>query len=230
MAPSVLRVILTDHDASSRTRLRRLLTREPCLALLGHCASAAGTLALVEHQRPDVLLLDLSLPAGASLDVIARVSSMPPAVPTLALAQSTQAATLMLALTSGARGVVDKDAPPSVLLESIRTVAAGGYWVAPDQLTTIIDTLRVNAPAPNMFVHRGGEHRPFGLTRRELDIVAAIAAGESNKEIAERLAVKECTVKHHVSSVFDKLGVFSRLQLAMFAVHHHLVSLSEFLP
>ena len=229
---SPLRLVLVDHDASSRSALRRALTSSPELLLVGHCATATAALALIEQHQPDVSLLDLGLPDGGAFDVLSRVAQTAHAMATLALSPHTHEATMLMALALGARGVVAKDAPPTLIVDSIRTVADGRYWVTPEQLPIIIESLRTSAPGKDAIVHRAGawsDGRPFGLTRRELDIVAAIAEGQSNKEIAERLSVKECTVKHHVSSVFDKVGVFSRLELAMFALHHHLVSFTDLL-
>jgi two-component system nitrate/nitrite response regulator NarL len=232
MTGSPLRLVLVDHDATSRIALRRTLATAPTLVLVAHGATAAAALSLVEQHQPDVFLLDLALEDGGSFDVLARVAQTVPAMATLALAPHTHDATMLTALTLGARGVIAKQAPPALLFESIRTVADGRYWVTAEQLPTIIESLRTSTPAKDAIVHRAAtwtDGRPFGLTRRELDIVAAIAEGQSNKEIAERFSVKECTVKHHVSSVFDKVGVFSRLELAMFALHHHLVSFTDLL-
>ena len=231
MAASALRLVLVDHDASSRIALRRALATEPSFALVDECATAREVLARVHEHQPTVLLLDLGLPDGGAFDVIARVTQTTHGVTTLALAPNSFDVTMLTALALGARGVIAKASPPPVICESIRTVADGRYWVTPEQLPIIIRSLRTS-PGQDAIVHRAtarSDARPFGLTRRELDIVAAIADGQSNKEIAERLSVKECTVKHHVSSVFDKVGVFSRLELAVFALHHHLVSFAEFL-
>lgn len=227
---SALRLILADHDASSRSELRRVLSADPTLAVVGQCATAAAALSLIEAHHPDLLLLDMDLAQSGAYDVMATLGQG--RVPTLALASEADNLTLLNALAFGARGVVMKSAPSALLLESIRTVASHRYWVTPEQLPTIIESLRSALPSRDKDrIASCGRSltRPFGLTPRELDIVAAIAEGQSNKEIAERLAVKECTVKHHVSSVFDKVGVFSRLELAMFALHHNLVPFSEFL-
>lgn len=227
--PSALRLILADHDALSRSELRRVLSAEPTLTVVGQCATAAAALSLIEHRHPDLLLLDLELANSGAYAVMATLVQGRQ-VPALALASQADNFMLLSALAFGARGVVMKSAPISLLLESIRTVASDRYWVTPEQLPTIIESLRSANPVrdKDRIAHSGPAlTRPFGLTRRELDIVAAIAEGQSNKEIAERLALKECTVKHHVSSVFDKVGVFSRLELAMFALHHHLVPFSD---
>jgi two-component system, NarL family, nitrate/nitrite response regulator NarL len=171
------------------------------------------------------------MPNGQGLEALRRITALQGHSRTLGLCAQVQDDTVLRMLDLGGHGVIGRHSPNEILFKSIRTVAEGLYWVPPEHVSALIETLRTRktVPQPVPPVESAGDPRRFRLTPRELDIVAGVALGESNKEIAERLSVKECTVKHHLSSVFDKVGVFSRLQLAVFAIHHHLVEIAEFL-
>ena len=227
-----LRLVVADHQPPVRRELKRLLHSEPGFAVIAQCASAAEAVRLAGQHHPEVLLLDLDLPGDSGFDALTELAGAREPVPTLGLSSRVQTATMLRALGLGARGVVQKGVPKALLLDGIRAAARNDYWVAPGQLALIVEALKTYRPATEPLGElqlQATRHR-FHLTPRELEIVAGIITGESNREIAERLAVKECTVKHHLASVFDKVGVFSRLELALFAIHHHLVNVAEYLP
>jgi DNA-binding NarL/FixJ family response regulator len=227
-----LRVVVADHQLPVRQELKRLLHSEPGVSVVAQCATADAAVRLAGQHRPDVLLLDLNMPDRGGFTALRALASGPQPVRTLALTAPVGKSLMLEALSLGARGVLQKGSPKPLIVESIRTVARDDYWVAPGQLGFIVEALRTYHPViePPSAAQRPEIRERYHLTPRELEIVAGITTGESNKEIAERLAVAECTVKHHLASVFDKLGVFSRLQLALFAIHHHLVNVAEFLP
>ena len=122
------------------------------------------------------------------------------------------------ALQLGARGVVLKDSATQLLLKAIQTVMAGEYWVGRESVSNLVQYLRTLMQS----THDEARQKKFGLTPRELEIVSAVVAGYSNKEIAEYFKISEDTVKHHLSNIFDKLGVSTRLELALFAVNQAL--------
>ena len=122
------------------------------------------------------------------------------------------------ALQLGARGVVLKDSATQLLLKAIHTVMSGEYWVGRESVSNLVQYLRTLMQSSN----DEARQRKFGLTPRELEIVSAVVAGYSNKEIAEYFKISEDTVKHHLSNIFDKLGVSTRLELALFAVNQAL--------
>ena len=121
------------------------------------------------------------------------------------------------ALQLGARGVVLKDSATQILLQSIRAVMNGEYWVGRESVSNLVQYLRGLIGSGNT-----ARQKRYGLTPRELEIVSAVVAGYANKEIAEHFKISEDTVKHHLSNIFDKLGVSTRLELALFAVNQSL--------
>ena len=227
-----VRLLVVDHEPRARYELERRLDAEPGFEVVAQWLNGSDTVRLVEQHRPDVVLLDLDLPDGQGIEALKRIIALPNPSRTLGLCAQVDDGTILRMLYLGGHGVIGRHSPNDILFKSIRTVADGLYWVPPEHVTVLIETLRTRktlAPSVSPPIEKASDARRFRLTRRELDIVAGVALGESNKEIADRLSVKECTVKHHLSSVFDKVGVFSRLQLAVFAIQHQLVETAEFL-
>jgi DNA-binding NarL/FixJ family response regulator len=124
---------------------------------------------------------------------------------------------MLTAMRCGAKGVVLKTSPSSVLLKAIRQVSKGQYWIEQENLAGLIEA------AIGRSQEQAAGRNQYGLTPRQGDIITAVLDGYSNPEIAEKLGLSEQTVKHHISHIFDALGVYSRLELALFAVTHRLL-------
>src|SRR5205085_7918588 len=167
---------------------------------------------------PDVLLLDLAMPRCPGLEALRRLGDKQSPVRTILLTAAIDSKQIVEALQAGARGVVLKDSATQVLLTSIRAVQHGAAWVGRESVPSLAEYLKAHiAPAPEK------KDRPYGLTVRELDMVSAIAEGLTNREIAEKFKLSEDTVKHHLTNIFDKTGVSSRLELALMAINQNLV-------
>ena len=216
---SAIRIGLADHQPICRDVLKWLLESEPGFVVVGEAGDGAQTLGMVQELNPDVLLLDLMLPGGA-LTVLKKLAALPQPVRTIALAARVEVDMLVDALQHGARGVILKETTTALLFKSIRAVIQNQYWVSRQHTGHLIEAMR---RLHEQSIADANAKR-FKLTKREMEIVTAVASGESNKGIAELLHLSEDTVKHHVSSVFDKLGVYSRLELAVFAINHRLVT------
>jgi DNA-binding NarL/FixJ family response regulator len=140
-------------------------------------------------------------------------------VRTILLTAAVERRRVVEALQLGACGVVLKESSTELLIKSIRSVMAGQFWLEQGSVADLVQALRDSAlPGTS-----SPERRKFSLTARELEIIKTIVAGYTNKDIAEKFSLSEHTVKHHLTNIFDKLGVSNRLELALFVVDHHLV-------
>jgi two-component system nitrate/nitrite response regulator NarL len=217
-----VRIVIADDHPIFRDGLRRLLEAEPDLKVLGEASDGAEAVRLARQIKPDILLLDLAMPKHPGLEALrdlstgANANSTP--VRVILLTAAAEKSQIVEALQLGARGVVLKDSATQLLLKAIHTVMSGEYWVGRESVCNLVQYLRTLVQSSS----DEARQKKFGLTPRELEIVAAVVAGYSNKEIAEYFKISEDTVKHHLSNIFDKLGVSTRLELALFAVNQSL--------
>src|SRR5947199_3253698 len=217
--PQQIRIVIADDHPIFRDGLRRLLESEADLKVIGEACDGAEAVKLARQLKPDILLLDLAMPRHPGLEALRELSSgSANSVRVILLTAAAEKNQIVEALQLGARGVVLKDSATQLLLKAIQTVMAGEYWVGRESVSNLVQYLRT-------LVQSSGEEarqKKFGLTPRELEIVSAVVAGYSNKEIAEYFKISEDTVKHHLSNIFDKLGVSTRLELALFALNQSL--------
>jgi DNA-binding NarL/FixJ family response regulator len=218
--PLSIRILIADDHPIFRDGLRRLLEIEPGLKVVGEASDGADAIKLARQLRPDLLLLDLAMPRMPGLEALKELSSGEGSGPLriILLTAAAEKHQIVEALQLGARGVVLKDSATQLLMRAIRTVMAGEYWVGREPVSNLVLYLRglVHSTAQE------AKQKKFGLTPRELEIVSAVVAGFANKEIAAHFKISEDTVKHHLSNIFDKLGVSTRLELALFAVNQSL--------
>lgn len=213
-----IRILIADDHPIFRDGLRRLLETQPDFVVVGEAADGAEALQLAGELKPDVLLLDLSMPKRSGLEVLDELGRAGIEVKTMLLVAGIGKTERMKGLQLGARGIVLKETPTDLLLKSIRTVMTGGYWVGRETVSDLVQALaRVQTGERDL---GPGNWR---LTRREQEMLALVVSGYTNKDIAQKCSLSEDTVKHHLTSIFDKTGVSNRLELALFAIHHRLV-------
>ncbi|MGP3962883.1 response regulator [Nonomuraea sp. 3N208] len=205
----MIRVLIADDHPVVRQGLRTFLDLQDDITVVGEAGDGAQAVELVAELAPDVLLLDLKMPVLDGLGTLERLSGT--ATKVVVLTSVSDRGDVGPAMRAGASGFLYKDVDPTALVQAVRAVHGGQVLLAPEAAEAMLST----AGAPDV-------PAPVPLTDREREVLALIAAGRSNREIARSLAVAEKTVKTHVSNVLMKLGVQDRTQAALYAVRHGL--------
>ena len=217
--PSPVRIVIADDHPLFRDGLRNLLSTTATFDVVGEAANGSTTVTMVKSLKPDILLLDLAMPDRSGLDTLRLLADEPIPTRTIVLTAAIGRMETVQAVQLGAHGVVLKADASGLLLECIQAVANGRYWLGSEELPDHGQALR------NALADRANVATHIDLSPREREIVAALAEGLTNREMAERFGVTVETIKHHLNSSFDKCGVSSRLELTLFALRHGLARL-----
>ena len=209
---SRIRVLLVDDHAVVRQGLRAFLQLQPDIEVVGEAASGPDAVEVAASHQPDVVLMDLVMPGGSGASAIAGLKRVHPEARILALSSFAEDDQVFGAMQAGADGYLLKDVEPDDLATAIRQVHRGQPALHPDVAASLMR--RVAEPQA-----AAAEH----LTPRELDVLRLVVEGFANKQIARRLAITEKTVKTHVSSILQKLGVPDRTGAAVLAIRRRLV-------
>jgi DNA-binding NarL/FixJ family response regulator len=202
----MIRIVVADDHALVRTGLDQWLGSVPDLEVVGLAADGREAVDLACELLPDVVLMDLIMPVLDGIGAIAEISVKAPQVAVIALTTTHQPQKVNAALEAGAMGYLLKDVEPEVLVANIRSVVSGGLALSPSIAATLFKAGRT----PRAI---------YGsLTQREQEILARIAAGEANKQIARALGISDKTVKAHCGRIFQRLGVHDRTQAAIWAL------------
>jgi len=186
-----------------------MLSERDGFDVVGEASDGDEAITQTLELEPDILLLDVQMPRLPGLEAMRAIMNGTPTVKILLLTSTITTQQIIEALHIGARGIV---------LTAIRTVVSGDYWIGGKRvvnLVTALHDLMQQAAVP--------PRKTYGLTPRELEVVGSIVEGCSNRDIAKQFGLSEETVKRHLSNIFDKTGVSTRLELALFAIAHHLV-------
>lgn len=211
-------IAIAAEEPIVRYGVRRLFESEPDLRIVGEAADSSEAVQIAMNLKPEVMLLDLS-PSGAGLEALERLAQMKSGVRVLLLASPGEKRQMEAALNLGARGVVLRGSATRALVNGVRGVLAGGYWMGEKAVECAAAALR---SLDEQNGDGGRKPQDYGLTPREREIIAAVSAGYSNKDAGRKFSITERTVKHHLTNIYDKIGVSSRLELALFAMNHRL--------
>jgi len=214
----IVRILIADDHPIFRDGLRRLLEAEQGFKVVAEACDGVEAVDFVRRFKPEILLLDLAMPRRPGIEALRELNRESAAVRVILLTAAAEREQIVEALQLGARGVVLKDCGTEILMTSIRAVLNGEYWVGREPVPNLLQYLRGLMDSSTKL----SRQKRFGLTPRELDIVSAVVAGYANRDIAEHFKISEDTVKHHLSNIFDKTGVSTRLELALFAVNQSL--------
>ena len=216
---SAIRILLADDHPVVRIGVRNMLQADEAFSVVGEAGDGDEAITQTLELLPDILLLDLSMPRLPGLEAMRAIMSGSPTVKIILLTSTVTTQQIIEALQIGARGIVLKDALTDHLTSAIRTVYSGDYWIGGRRVVNLVGALHelMKQAAPP-------ERKTFGLTPREMQVVGCIVEGCSNRDIAKQFGLSEETVKRHLSNTFDKTGVSTRLELAMFAIAHRLVA------
>ncbi len=210
-ATETITIVLADDHAVVRSGLRMLIEAERDIEVLAEAGDVDAARRYTLGHKPTVLVLDLNMPGGSSLEAIPKVAELSPDTSVVVLTMQEDPAFAREALRAGARGYVLKHAAGTELVQAIRTAAGGGTWLNPDLGARM-------AAAPD------GPAGPLAaLSERELEVLRLIALGHTNNEIAERLCLSVRTIESHRAHIQQKLGVSTRSELVRYALDHDLI-------
>lgn len=211
MAPSGASVLIVDDHAFFRAGLRSLLD-EHGFPVVGEAESGEAALALIERRRPDVVVMDLSMPGMSGVEATRELTSRFPSIAVLVITVSASEADVLDALEAGAAGYLLKDSGPEEIVRALHAALDGDMPLSPRVAGLIVERTR---RARRGELATGAAEQ---LSARELDVLRLLAEGLDNNEIALRLYLSPTTVKRHISAIFSKLGVSNRVQAAIWAV------------
>ena len=210
-----IKVVIADDHALFRDGLRKILSMEKDILVVGEAGNSDEVPKIVERTRPDVLLLDLKMPKGDLVQNLLEVSARSPATRVVVLTAFSEEENVLNAAKGGAKGYVPKGVPSATLLQAIKAVYGGGFWI--DREVPLWETFQ------EIVQNQAGPREPVphvddsikALTKREMEILRLVAEGLTNEEIGKKIFISEKTVKTHLTNIFDKLKVNNRFKAAL---------------
>jgi DNA-binding NarL/FixJ family response regulator len=213
-----IRVMIADDHPIVRDGLKKLLSLEDDIEVVAVASDGREVLDQVAEHQPDIILLDLRMPNLDGITTLQTLQQKSCPAKVIILTASEDKNEFVQAMKLGARGIVLKQTASELIVKSIRKVQSGEIWL--DSQTTAAVMRQFAAPTSEPAPPQTGRVRERSpLSAREREIVALVAQGYKNKEMAEKMFISEQTVKNHLHNIFDKLGVSDRLELALYAIH-----------
>ena len=221
-------VVLADDECMFRSSLRHLLTAPVAVIeevygvhldsgfeVVGEAGTGEETVSVVKETKPDLLLLDLSMPRMSGLEALSELQTLRDSMRTILLSGRVESSHLLTAVQLSVAGLVMKDSPTELLFEAIISVMSGRFWLGQSLVSDLMDLVRRLSQSPS-----GAAKPALSLTPREREVVGLVIAGHTNREIATMFSVSEETIKHHLTRMFQKVGASNRLELAMKATQN----------
>jgi two-component system, NarL family, nitrate/nitrite response regulator NarL len=219
-----IRIVVADDHPIFRDGLCKLLALEEDFDVVAQASDGRQVLEVLQQTEPDILLLDLKMPGLDGLATLQRLQAAKNKTRVIVLTASDDKNEFVQAMKLGTSGIVLKQTATELLIKSIRKVHAGEIWLDSHTTAAVIRQFVANdeAPPSSQPAAAPRERERSPLSQREREIVALVAQGFKNKEMAEKMFISEQTVKNHLHNIFDKLGVSDRLELALYAIHNNL--------
>ncbi len=212
-----VRILIADDHPIVRDGLKKLLQLEDDFDIVGEAGDGREVLDRVRELDPDVLLLDLRMPNLDGLATLQALQQTNKRTRVIVLTASEDKNEFVQAMKLGCSGIVLKQTAPDLIVKSIRKVHSGEIWLDSHTTAAVMRQFSTGLEGSGAGGGKGRERSP--LSTREREIVALVAQGYKNKEMAEKMFISEQTVKNHLHNIFDKLGVSDRLELALYAIH-----------
>jgi DNA-binding NarL/FixJ family response regulator len=214
-----IRVLIVDDHSVVRTGLRLVIQGSPGLTIVGDAANREEAMTLASRERPDIILLDLDLGGESGVAIISDLIAAAGDARVIILTGLRDPEVHRKAVMVGAMGVVSKENAAEVLIKAIERIHAGEAWLDPTIMAGVLNEMSGKSKKKDREAEKIAT-----LTNREREVVALVGKGIKNKEVAERLFISETTVRHHLTSIFDKLEVSDRVELLLYAMRHGLAS------
>jgi two-component system, NarL family, nitrate/nitrite response regulator NarL len=213
-------VLVADDHPTFREGLRMLLETDPKICVVGEARDGREAAELTRKLKPNLVLLDLRMPRCNGLEALKLIKHLALPLRILILATEVRKPDIIEALSNGASGIVLKETATRLLRKSISTVMSGQYWIEREGISDFANETDKGLGVVTL----EASNKNWRLTPREEQIVGEVVAGKTNNEIAETLGMSVQTVKHHLTSIFDKVGVYNRLELALFCVNYSILN------
>lgn len=214
-----VRVLIADDHPLVREGLGKVLSMEEAIEVVGEAENGDQAADLAFKIKPDIILMDINMPVTNGIEATRIIKSQRPEIGVIALTIHDQEEYLFELIKAGVSGYVLKDISPDLLIQTILGVARGESFIPPSMTARMFaEFTRLSSLSPRNF-------NTQGLTKREVDVLRLVAQGDSNRSIAQKLYISEKTVKNHLTSIFQKLGVDDRTQAAIHAVKSKIVDL-----
>lgn len=214
METAPIRIVILDNHAMIRAGLRLLVENEPGIKVVGEAGNNGDGLKTVSSLKPNIILLRLNLEGPLNFDIIPGLIKVSKHARLILVTGTQESKVLHKAVDCGVVGVVNTTQAPDTLIKAIQKVNAGEVWLERSMIADIISRRSRNQPPISLSAEMGSINK---LSDREKQIIRLIGKGAKNKDISVELCISETTVRHHLTSIYNKLGVSDRLELLVFA-------------